>query len=62
MLLHIRHETCYNYALPVQYSIQALRLTPRLEAGLRLREWRITAPGTQRAQTDAHGNLSLIHI
>lgn len=58
MLLHIRHETSYRYDSSVQYSIQALRLTPRLEAGLRLREWRITAPGKQRAQTDAYGNVS----
>lgn len=58
MLLHIRHETRYQYASPVQYSIQALRLTPRLEGGLRLREWRISAPGRQRAQTDAYGNTS----
>lgn len=58
MLLHIRHETNYHYASLVQYSIQALRLTPRLEGGVRLREWRITAPGKQRAQTDAHGNVS----
>lgn len=58
MLLHIRHETCYQYASMVQYSIQALRLTPRLDAGLRMREWRITAPGRQRAQTDAYGNVS----
>lgn len=58
MLLHIRHETHYHYDKPVQYSIQALRLTPRPEGGLRLKEWRITAPGRRRAQTDAYGNLS----
>lgn len=58
MLLHIRHETCYHYDQPVQYSIQALRLTPRREAGLRLREWRISAPGRRREQTDAYGNTS----
>lgn len=58
MLLHIRHETSYRYDKPVQYSIQALRLTPRLEGGLRLKEWRITAPGRRRPQTDAYGNVS----
>ena len=58
MLLHIRHETHYRYDKPVQYSIQALRLTPRLEGGLRLKDWRISAPGRRRAQTDAYGNLS----
>jgi transglutaminase-like putative cysteine protease len=58
MLLHIRHETRYHYDKPVQYSIQALRLTPRAEGGLRLKEWRISAPGRRRAQTDAYGNVS----
>jgi transglutaminase-like putative cysteine protease len=58
MLLHIRHETHYHYDKPVQYSIQALRLTPRLEGGLRLKEWRITSPGRQRPQTDAYGNVN----
>lgn len=58
MLLHIRHETRYRYDKAVQYSIQALRLTPRLEGGLRLREWRITSPGRQRPQVDAYGNLN----
>lgn len=58
MLLHIHHETRYQYDRPVQYSIQALRLTPRLEGGLRLKEWRISAPGRRRAQTDAYGNVA----
>lgn len=58
MLLHIRHETRYHYEKPVQYSIQALRLTPRAEGGLRLRDWQIVTPGRRRSQTDAYGNLS----
>ncbi|MEY3202117.1 MAG: hypothetical protein RIR70_1667 [Pseudomonadota bacterium] len=58
MLLHIRHETRYRYQKPVQYSIQSLRLTPRADGGQRLREWRLTMPGKQRAQTDAYGNLT----
>ena len=33
MQLHIRHETHYVYEDPVSYSIQALKLTPRLEPG-----------------------------
>ena len=58
MLLHIRHETCYRYQLPVNYSIQHLRLTPRADANQRLRDWRIQMPGRLRAQTDAYGNLA----
>ena len=58
MLLHIRHETHYRYDQPVNYSIQAQRLTPRPEGGQHLRIWRISAPGRRRAQTDAYGNVS----
>jgi transglutaminase-like putative cysteine protease len=58
MLLHIRHETCYQYDHPVNYSIQNLRLTPRNEGGQRLRDWRIATPGRRRVQTDAYGNLA----
>jgi transglutaminase-like putative cysteine protease len=58
MLLHIRHETRYRYDHPVNYSIQNLRLTPRNEAGQRLRDWRIATPGRSRMQTDAYGNLA----
>lgn len=58
MLLHIRHETRYHYDKPVQYSIQALRLTPRPEGGQHLKVWRISAPGRRRSQTDAYGNVS----
>lgn len=57
MLLHIRHETRYRYQKPVNYSIQSLRLTPRADAGQRLRDWRISMPGRNRSQLDAYGNL-----
>ncbi|NDU86652.1 MAG: transglutaminase family protein [Ferrovum sp.] len=60
MFLHIHHETHYHYDHPVQYSIQALRLTPRQEGATRVREWRLSTPGSRNPQTDAYGNLSHI--
>jgi transglutaminase-like putative cysteine protease len=58
MQLHIRHETTYHYDLPVKYSIQTLRLTPRRDAGQRALSWKVTAPGRRMEQTDAHGNIT----
>lgn len=56
MQLHIRHETTYRYDLPVERSIQTLRLTPRTEPCQRVLSWTISAPGRQAQQIDAHGN------
>ena len=60
MQLHIRHETQYVYSEPVKRSIQNLRLTPRSELSQRTLHWSITAPGKQKAQIDAHGNV--VHL
>ena len=57
MQLHIRHETHYVYEDPVSYSIQALKLTPRLEPGQRVVSWRVTSPGERIEQVDPYGNL-----
>jgi transglutaminase-like putative cysteine protease len=57
LLLTIRHETLYRYTEPARYSIQHLRLTPRIEAQQRARSWRIDAPGHLQAFTDAFDNL-----
>jgi transglutaminase-like putative cysteine protease len=56
-LLTIRHETLYSYTEPTRYSIQHLRMTPRVEAQQRALSWRIDAPGQLQAFTDAFGNL-----
>ena len=58
MLLHIRHRTTYRYDEPVQYSAQALRLTPRREARQRTLHWRMDAPGRRSERMDAHGNIT----
>jgi transglutaminase-like putative cysteine protease len=58
MQLRIRHETLYRYDEPVSYSIQALKLTPRPDAGQRVLSWRIVAPGNRIEQIDPYGNTT----
>ena len=58
MRLSIRHQTVYRYSGPVAYSIQQLRLTPRLEGQQRVASWQIDTPGQCHAYADAYGNLS----
>jgi len=60
MQLHVRHETLYTYDEPVNYSIQALKLTPRADAGQRVIAWQITAPGDRQEVIDPYGNLTHI--
>lgn len=57
MLLDIRHETTLQYACPVSYSIQQLRLTPRDDSTQHPLNWQVQAPGTARRAVDAHGNI-----
>ncbi len=58
MRLSIRHETAYRYSAPAHYSIQQLRLTPRVEPHQRVLNWRIDAPGRLQRFTDAYGNVT----
>lgn len=58
MQLTIRHETRYNYSSALAYSIQLLRLTPRVEAQQHVLQWQLSAPGQLHAFTDAFGNRS----
>uniref|UniRef100_UPI0035B0A2EB transglutaminase family protein n=1 Tax=Hylemonella sp. TaxID=2066020 RepID=UPI0035B0A2EB len=60
MLLDIRHETLYRYAVPASYSLQYMRLWPRADGGQRVLHWRIDAPGRRWAQTDAYGNAIVV--
>ena len=57
MRFSILHRTRYRYTLPVQYSIQHLRLTPRDEPHQRTLRWRLKTPGKPTEATDAYGNL-----
>lgn len=57
MRLAIRHETLYRYTSPLAYTIQQLRLTPRIEMHQQMLAWHIDTSGQRNAFTDAYGNL-----
>lgn len=54
--LSIRHETLYRYTAPLTYTIQQLRLTPRIEPTQQALHWQIETAGKCHAFTDAFGN------
>lgn len=58
MQLHISHRTTYRYQEPVNYTAQALRLTPRRDGEQQTLAWSIRAPGRRAEQVDAHGNIT----
>ncbi|CAN5817848.1 transglutaminase family protein [soil metagenome] len=58
MQLSIRHQTIYRYSAPLAYTIQQLRLTPRVESHQRVLAWHMHTSGHRHAYTDAYGNLS----
>lgn len=62
MMLNIQHETVYRYSVPVDYTIQHMRLTPRQESQQHVREWKIQAPGNYQRHTDAYGNIGHILV
>lgn len=57
MRLAIRHETLYRYTSPLAYTIQQLRLTPRIESHQQMVAWNIETSGQRNAFADAYGNL-----
>ncbi len=58
MKLSIRHETLYQYSHPATYTIQLLRITPRLDRHQRVLEWALDTPGRRNRHVDAYGNIS----
>ena len=56
MRLAIDHRTIYRYRRPAQYTVQALRLTPRDDGTQRTLQWSVKAPGRLLALRDAYGN------
>lgn len=58
MQLTIRHETIYRYTAPLSYTIQQLRLSPRVDANQRPVSWQISTPGRRHEFVDAFGNIS----
>lgn len=57
-MLFIRHETIYHYTAPLTYTIQQLRLMPRVEPHQRTQSWDISTSGNRHSFIDAYGNLS----
>lgn len=58
MRLVIRHSTVYRYTVPQTYTIQQLRLTPRVEPQQQVLSWQVASPGHRHALIDAFGNES----
>ncbi|HEX6362846.1 MAG TPA: transglutaminase family protein, partial [Albitalea sp.] len=56
MRLAIQHETHYEYSVPLRYTTQWLRLTPRASPHQTVLQWALQAPGPLFAQRDAYGN------
>lgn len=57
MLLSIRHETVYHYTAALTYTIQQLRLSPRLEPHQQIRNWDVRTAGRRNEFPDAYGNI-----
>jgi transglutaminase-like putative cysteine protease len=57
MRLAIRHETVYRYTSPLTYTIQQLRLTPRIEPHQQTLFWNIATAGRCNAFNDAFNNI-----
>ncbi|MFN3869487.1 MAG: transglutaminase domain-containing protein [Hyphomicrobiaceae bacterium] len=59
MLIRVHHRTRYVYDTETRYSVQTLRLTPQSFDGQRVLEWKIDAPGMEKAGSfrDCYGNM-----
>ncbi|MGQ0455719.1 MAG: transglutaminase family protein [Hyphomicrobium sp.] len=62
MRVSIGHVTRYTYGQPSRYSIQSLRLTPPSFKGQRVVEWRVTAPGIDKATVYRDGFGNTVHL
>jgi transglutaminase-like putative cysteine protease len=62
MRLRVRHRLHWEFDEPASMSIQALRLTPRDEAGLTICHWRIAGDrgGAMPGFEDGYGNTTLL--
>ena len=58
MQLLIQHQTTYHYSLPSTYTIQQLRLTPRIETHQQVIQWEVKTAGHKTAFIDAYNNQS----
>lgn len=58
MRYSIRHETRCHFDSQASYSIRQLRITPREEAGIKVRRWNIDTPARSKCSVDAWGNTT----
>jgi transglutaminase-like putative cysteine protease len=58
MQLSIRHETVYRYTAPLSYTIQQLRVSPRIEPQQHILSWDISTGGQRHRFVDAFDNVS----
>jgi transglutaminase-like putative cysteine protease len=57
MQLTIKHTTQYEYAEPLLYSIQQLKLTPQDGFGQKVKSWSIQMNGQPHQHIDTYGNV-----
>jgi transglutaminase-like putative cysteine protease len=62
MLISVRHITRYDYAEPVSYAIQSLRLTPAPFKGHRIVDWRVHVAGAGQPLQFRDGFGNLVHL
>lgn len=62
MLISIRHVTRYQYDAEARYNVQALRLTPCTFDSQRILDWRIAAPGIDKAGRFRDGFANIVHL
>ncbi|HEY7987421.1 MAG TPA: transglutaminase family protein [Methylophilaceae bacterium] len=58
MNLNIEHRACYEFDMPVTYTIQQLHLTPQDGFGQRVKNWDIRVNGNLQSYADAFGNTT----
>jgi transglutaminase-like putative cysteine protease len=54
---NIVHKTCYKYFSKIEYSINALHLTPKTSKLQYVHEWQVDAPGEIINSIDGFGNI-----
>jgi transglutaminase-like putative cysteine protease len=62
MLIAVRHTTRYQYAEPVSYTIQSLRLTPASFKGQRVLDWQVRVPGAGAPLQLRDGFGNVVHL
>ena len=62
MRLQVRHATHFEYSSGLDYAVQRLLLTPLSFASQRVVNWKITAPGMEKALAYSDGYGNKVHL